>query len=101
MEFPGVVLDVLDDGRPLRNARDPGVPLASEKLLQAAVGIGLLVDVCFDAHAAEDDACRRISDAPFGEYPFPLQVLQAPDLLPRHDVNVVVEQAGDVTDALC
>ena len=40
------------------------------------------------------------SDAPFGEYLLSLQILQAPDLLPRHDVDVVVEQTGDVPDAL-
>src|SRR5215207_3586777 len=100
MEFPCLVLDVLDDRGALRNARDPCVSLAAEQLLQAAVGIGLRIDVRLDAEAAEDDACRRKSDAPFGEYPLSLQILQAPDLLPRHDVDVVVKQTGDVPDAL-
>jgi hypothetical protein len=44
---------------------------AAEQPLQAAVGIGLGIDVRLDAHAAEDDARRRKSDAPFGEYLFP------------------------------
>src|SRR6516225_2959108 len=96
VELARIVLDVANDGRHLARADNPGVSLAPEHLLQAAHVIGTVVDIRRDIESTENTADREISQISLREDFLALKVANAPDVLSRHNVQIIVEQLDDV-----
>src|SRR5712664_1222494 len=96
MESAFLVLDVPEQGRNFSDRTEPRVAVSVEHLLEGGNVIRLGIDIRGDSQSIEEVTQGRVRQIAWGIHLFSSQVADRSDLFARQDMEIGVEDFGDI-----